>query len=161
MNPLAQRLRTVIADEEPGLRSLPEHTAATRADGNDGWSRKQELGHLIDSATNNRVHFMKAALEGEYDGPSYDGCGWVELGGYAALPWNDLVELWRRLNSALAVLVDRIPQERLSATCRIAGAKPVTLEFIIDDYILHMQHHLDHILARNRMTSYPGASMGI
>jgi hypothetical protein len=32
---------------------------------------------------------------------------------------------------------------------------PVTLEFLIDDYILHMQHHLDHILAREHVTAYP------
>lgn len=161
MNLLAQRLRTVIEEEEPNLRSLPEDAADARADGGKGWSRKQELGHLIDSATNNRVRFVKAALEGAYDGPTYDGCGWVDLGGYTTIPWDDLIELWRRLNSALAVLLDHIPQERLLAMCRIANAKPLTLEFIINDYILHMQHHLDHILARERMTTYPGAAAGV
>ena len=98
---------------------------------------------------------MRAALEGGYDGPSYDGRGWVELGGYAGLPWKDLVELWTRLNSALAVLVDHIPRERLSAMCHVGDMKPATLEFIIGDYILHMQHHLDHILDREHITSHP------
>jgi hypothetical protein len=57
-------------------------------------------------------------------------------------------------------LLDRIPRERLSAPCVIGGSPPVTLQFVIDDYVLHMQHHLDHILARDVVRSYPGASIG-
>jgi hypothetical protein len=37
----------------------------------------------------------------------------------------------------------------------------VTLEFLIEDYVLHMQHHLDHILERNVITEYPGAALGV
>ena len=54
-----------------------------RPGGGEGWSRKQELGHLIDSATNNRVRFIRATLEGQLSGPSHDARKWVELGGYA------------------------------------------------------------------------------
>jgi hypothetical protein len=31
----------------------------------------------------------------------------------------------------------------------------VTLGFVIEDYIKHMQHHLDKILAREAVTQYP------
>jgi hypothetical protein len=37
----------------------------------------------------------------------------------------------------------------------------VTLRFLIEDYVLHMQHHLDHILGREKVTQYPGAAAGI
>ena len=53
-----------------------------------------------------------------------------------------------------------IPDDRLDAGCVIAS-KPVTLGFLIDDYILHMQHHIDHILRRDAVTEYPGAAAGI
>ena len=161
MSSLAQRLRSAIAEESTRLRSITEETAAQRSGSEQGWSRKQELGHLIDSATNNRVRFVKAALEGRYEGPTYDGAGWVELGGYAGMPWNALVQLWAGLNSALAVLVERIPEDRLAASCRVGDAPLVTLEFLIDDYILHMQHHLDHIVGRAQLTTYPGAAIGV
>jgi hypothetical protein len=72
-----------------------------------------------------------------------------------------VADLWARLNSALAILLERIPRERFGAMCRIADAGPLTLEFIINDYILHMQHHLDHILGREHLTAYPGAAAGI
>jgi hypothetical protein len=57
--------------------------------------------------------------------------------------------------------VKRIPEERLAASCVISEGAPVTLRFIIEDYILHMQHHLDHILGREKITQYPGAAAGI
>jgi hypothetical protein len=154
---LGERLKKTIQEEGPKLRAIPETTAATRPGTGEGWSRKQELGHLIDSATNNRVRFIVAALNRNYTGPTYDGRGWVELGGYADTLWVDLVELWSRLNEALARTIERIPNERLSTQCKIGEGGPVSLEFLIEDYVLHMQHHLDHILDRERQTPYPGA----
>ena len=173
MNVLAQRLRTAITEEERGLRDIPEASAGAMPKPA-AWSRKEELGHLIDSATNNRVRFINAALHGAYAGPSYDGNGWVAMGGYQETPWSNLIELWKASNLlstyferpafrilALAAVIERVPDERFSAECRIGDAQPVTLEFLIDDYILHMQHHLDHILTRERPTAYPGAAIGV
>ena len=153
------RLHEMIAVEEPGLRAISDQSAQTKPS-DKGWSKKQELGHLIDSALNNRVRFVKAALEGQFDGPGYDGNGWVDLGGYAEMRWAGLIDLWKMSNEALAPLIDRIPKERLSAPCHVGGAPPVTLEFVIEDYILHMQHHLDHILSREVVRTYPGAAIG-
>lgn len=161
MHNFAQRLLSVIDEEERRLRAISEPSASVCPPPGGAWTRKQELGHLIDSAINNRVRFISAALEGEYAGPSYDGEGWVALGGYEDTPWNALIDLWKTLNQQLAVVIERIPSQCLSAPCRVADAPPVTLEFLIDDYILHMQHHLDHILRREHVTEYPGAAIGV
>src|SRR5690349_7467589 len=98
MSDLMQRLQTVLAETGPKLRAMGEQSGAERPGGGDGWSRKQEVGHLIDSAVNNRVRFINAALAGEYNGPSSDGDGWVSLGGYAGMSWPDVVGLWTALN---------------------------------------------------------------
>jgi hypothetical protein len=143
---LSVRLRSVVALEAPLLSAIADSSVDV-SPRTGAWSKKQELGHLIDSATNNRVRFIKAALEGKYDGPSYDGRGWVDIGGYADMPWSDLAGLWKALNLALAAVLERIPGSRLQAECRIGDGPAVTLEFVIDDYIAHMQHHLDHILS--------------
>jgi len=156
MNNLAESLRRVVAREEPLLRAVAD-SSASASPGPQRWSKKQELGHLVDSATNNRVRFAKAALEGHFEGPSYDGRGWVELGAYAQMPWVDLVDLWKALNNALAALVSHIPEERRTADCRIGESPSAPLEFVVDDYIQHMQHHLDHILSRKHVRSYPSA----
>lgn len=145
---LGDRLRKTIQSENPRLRAITEQSAAGRSGGGDGWIRKEELGHLIDSATNNRVRFVVAALNGTYTGPTYDGHGWVQLGGYGAANWTDLVELWTRANEALVRVIERIPNDRLPAQCKVGDDETVSLEFLIGDYISHMQHHLGHILAK-------------
>ena len=149
----AERLQMAVKDGEAQLRSVSDSEAST-ALGGKRWTKKEELGHLIDSATNNRVRFIKGALEGQYTGPVYDGRGWVELGGFANMDWSDLIELWARLNRALATVLSRIPPEKLTAECRVGELKPVTLGFLIEDYVHHMQHHLDHL-------AEPGAKRGV
>ena len=152
MNKSAEHLRRIVTREEPLLRAIAD-SFADASPGAQRWSKKQELGHLVDSATNNRVRFTKAALEGQFEGPSYDARGWVELGAYAQMPWGDLVDLWKALNIALATLLSRIPEERWTAECRIGESPPAPLECVVDDYIQHMQHHLDHILSREHVRS--------
>lgn len=147
MNDLPERLRRIVAKEEPLLRAIADSPAGASPDV-ERWSKKQEIGHLVDSAINNRVRFAKAALEGRFEGPSYDARGWVELGGYSQMRWADLVDLWKALNIALATLMSRIPEERRTAECRIGESFSAPLEFVVDDYIRHLQHHLDHILSR-------------
>ena len=119
------------------------------------------MGHLIDSAANNHVRFVRAVLELEFRGPGYEQDGWVSLHSYHEMPWPEIIDFWQRYNHFLAGLVGRIPEDRLAARCVVGDSAPVTLKFLIEDYTLHMQHHLDHILAREKITAYPGAALGV
>ena len=157
---LALLLKTTVERETPALWAISDEQAAEKPAG-DAWSRREELGHLLDSAVNNRVRFVRGSLEAGFSATSYDGEGWVRLHGYQDLPWPVLVDLWQRENALLAHLVARIPDDRLSAPCEIGGRPAVTLEFVIDDYVRHMQHHLDHILRRRHIRDYPGAALGV
>jgi hypothetical protein len=158
---LAKSFDQVLAYEYVNLRVLTDEQAALRPAGVDSWSRKEELGHLIDSAVNNHVRFAAASLQTEFRGPTYEQDGWVRAHGYHEMAWVTLLESWRQHNDLLLRLVKRMPEERLSVPCRIGSADPVTLRFLIEDYVLHMQHHLDHILSREKLTQYPGAAAGI
>lgn len=151
---LARRLAETIERELSELRSRTDADASVER-GPGKWSAKEELGHLIDSASNNHIRFAVGAIEGKYRGPSYAQEEWVRLHGYAEMPWETIVELWFAYNRLLAGLVERIPEERLSADCFIGAKGPLTLEFVIDDYIVHMQHHIDLLLRRQVVTEYP------
>jgi hypothetical protein len=156
---LSQLLRKAIDAELPSLRALTETEAATK--GGTAWSLKEELGHLIDSASNNHLRFVRAALETEFHGPSYDQNGSVILHGYQELSWSDLLEFWQRYNILLVQVIARIPEAKLQTRCRVGESSPVTLQFLIEDYVAHMQHHIDHILRREKITQYPGAALGV
>ena len=132
-------IRQTLLSVSPNLAGVPWRAG--------GWTRKQILGHLLDSAANNRQRFVRATLDGSYDGPGYAQDDWVNLHGYAEQSWDTLLRWWQAEHEILAALVERIPEERLPAKCVIADGEPVTLRFVVDDYVAHQKHHLGQITA--------------
>jgi hypothetical protein len=155
---LTALMRETIERELPELRALSEAAALVRPNGEGSWSPKEELGHLIDSAANNHVRFVNAALGPEYRGPGYAQNDWVSIHDYQGMPWEAIVSFWYEYNRLLARAVERIPAQQLSIPCFIGSAAgPVTLGFAIEDYVLHMRRHIDHLLQRSAITQYPSA----
>jgi DinB superfamily len=156
---LSFSLAQTIQRELPSLRALTDERASlARAPGK--WSAKEELGHLVDSAANNHIRFVRATIEVELRGPGYAQDDWVRLHGYSSMSWDAIINVWFQYNTLLAALVDRIPDDRLETQCYIGTSPAVTLRFVIEDYILHMQHHIDQLLGRQVITQYPGAVIG-
>jgi hypothetical protein len=121
-----------------------EHSLAPLREG--GWTRKEILGHLIDSALNNHQRFVRAALDGSYQGATYDQAAWVNIHGYRSMAWPALLEHWRLQNLLLGQVLQRVPDDRLDASCRVGENAPVTLRFLIEDYLGHLDYHLAQIL---------------
>jgi hypothetical protein len=140
---LSQLLQRAIDRELPNLLAATDATVRPA-----GWSRKEELGHLIDSAANNHIRFVLASTDGEFRGQGYAQDKWVEAHGYQEMEWRRLVDFWYHYNALLAHLIERIPEDRLDNRC-VIGWGVQTLRFVIEDYVRHMQHHLDHVLARD------------
>jgi hypothetical protein len=141
---VARDLARDVQDALPRLQAMEDSSAQPWADGK--WTRKQVLGHLIDSALNNYHRVIRAQQADELRFPDYTQEHWVGAGGYADRSWADLVQLWAHLNVQLAHAITRIPAAAVQRPCTIGAGKPVTLEFIVRDYPKHMQHHLAQIL---------------
>lgn len=138
---LAQQFRTDLEAIHTALLALPSEPADTpwRAG---GWTRKQIVGHLIDSAANNRQRFVRAATEGSFAGPNYAQEPWVAAHGYALQPWATLLRWWEVEHEILAAVVDQISAERFEASCAVGDDAPVSLRFLIEDYLHHQRWHL-------------------
>lgn len=152
---LAARLRMTVDGELASLYALPEQDSVLKPSGQDSWSPRQELGHLIDSASNNHVRFVVAAIQQEFRGPSYAQNAWVEIHAYQERDWTGIVRFWSEYNHLIAGAVERIPLDQLETPCFVGSGAPVSLRFLIEDYIVHMQHHIDHLLTREAVTAYP------
>jgi hypothetical protein len=146
---------TTITHSVEQMLAIPDRDAAAPcAPGK--WSRKEIIGHLIDSAANNHARFVPAQASDDLVFASYDQEAWVRAQRYNDRPWADLVALWREYNlhlasvmaSADARVVDR-PRARHSldhiAFVPVAADQPATLGYLMRDYVAHLEHHLRQI----------------
>lgn len=124
--------------------------------GSGEWSRRQILGHLIDSAANNHQRFVRAQFTDDLVFPGYDQEQWVSSQRYDDEAWPDLIALWRAYNLHLVHVVSRIPEDVLTrqrqkhsldqiAFKTVEQNESTTLEYLIRDYLDHLKHHLNQI----------------
>ncbi|SEI97508.1 Putative FMN-binding domain-containing protein [Dyadobacter sp. SG02] len=110
------------------------------------WSKKEILGHLIDSAANNHQRFIRIQSEHE---PVifYNQDDWVGLSRYNDIAAEQLVATWKHYNLHLAAIAKAIAPENLSRSGVGRDGQPHTLKWYFDDYVDHMEHHLRQIVA--------------
>jgi hypothetical protein len=149
MNSLSAKLSHVISSAETVLQQVSE-AESTKPILAGGWSSKQVIGHLIDSASNNHQRFVRAALQGSLDFPGYEQQGWVRVQAVEEEPWLSLVTLWASYSRHLAHVIAHLPAAQLEAPCRIGSGEPVTLRFLVEDYLRHLLHHLTQLGAIDR-----------
>lgn len=144
MKTLSTKLMAAVDSAEVTLLTVTEdQTTKPALPG--GWSRKQLIGHLIDSACNNHQRFVRAALQDSVTLPGYDQEGWSRAQFVHDAPWSDLIALWASYNRYLAHVIAHLPDEKLNVLIRIGPHEPVTLRFVAEDYLAHLNHHLAQI----------------
>ncbi|HEY8909010.1 MAG TPA: DinB family protein [Desulfosporosinus sp.] len=110
------------------------------------WSKKEIIGHLCDSATNNHHRFVKIQIEKQpFIVVPYNQNIWVLIQDYQNLPTSEIASFWTTLNRQIVRVISRIPEEKLSYPCDIGDNKFITLSELIQDYLRHMDHHLIQI----------------
>jgi len=144
MKELSEKLLSVIETAEPKLRAVSASESAKPLLSG-GWSRKQVIAHLIDSASNNHQRFVRAVQQTSLDFPEYDQDGNMRVQAPQEADWPLLVSLWAAYNRYLAHVIARLPASKLETPCRIGSGKPVTLGFVATDYLTHLVHHLGQI----------------
>jgi hypothetical protein len=145
MRELAGELRAEVGAAQLRLRAIDE-PAASADRGAGKWVRKEILGHLIDSAANNHQRFMRAPIADPFIWPGYEQDAWVSALRYRDRRWAELIDLWAALNQHVAYAIEAVPASALQTRCIIGSSEPVTLEWLMRDYLRHLRHHLAQIL---------------
>lgn len=110
------------------------------------WSKNEILGHLIDSAINNLKRFTECQFSNEpYLVTAYNQDELVKLNKYQERKFDDLLKLWCHLNKQIAFIFKDISEEQLKTKINLYDLSICDLEFLIEDYITHMKHHLKQI----------------
>jgi hypothetical protein len=161
-------LERTVDQAAPWLATLPETTVRWRPNPTK-WSAIEIIGHLIDSAANNHQRFVRAASQDDLIFSGYAQDEWVRAQQYATAPWHDVITLWHGYNRHLARVMAAVPADiRHRKHHRhnmhqlgwqpYAADKPATLDDLMHDYVLHLEHHLSQVRDRARDASGQSAS---
>lgn len=114
------------------------------------WSKKEILGHLIDSALNNLKRFTDIQHSSlPYQVVKYQQVELVIVNDYQNLPFDHLLTLWQSLNRQIVYVVRNIENEKLNYPVdpQYEEAELKNLSWIIVDYVAHMEHHFKQIFS--------------
>jgi hypothetical protein len=110
------------------------------------WSKKEIIGHLIDSAQINLQRFVRSTYTENFT-VTYDQVEWVDAQHYISADIEELLELWRLLNRQIIRVLENYPMNRLQIQSD-TGKTAVcfhTVEHLAQDYVNHLNHHLKSI----------------
>ncbi|MGG3279882.1 DinB family protein [Paenibacillus solani] len=113
------------------------------------WSKKEILGHLCDSALNNHARFVKIIISSypiAIQGYTQDD--WVRVNDYQnQYEKSDVLSLWQNINRAILRVLRKAETSDFQKKCVLPDQKEVTLEWLLNDYVAHLIHHLEQIEA--------------
>ena len=142
MNTTASELLATTNDYLEKLYHLNEEQSSIKPSPNK-WSKKEIIGHLIDSAQNNIRRFIVAQYE-ENPLIIYQQDNWVRINNYQSCSLNELIQLWYLLNKQICSILNYASEEMLQRTCKTESLH--SIEWLAKDYIRHMKHHLHQVL---------------
>ena len=153
-------LESTTREAAANLRTLPEAIVTWRPKPG-AWSIKEIIGHLVDSAANNHQRFVRAEQQGDLVFPGYAQDEWVRIQAYESAPWNEILTLWESYNLHIARVMAAVPariRERKHTRHNFhqigfrdfPADQPVTLDDLMYDYVLHLEHHLAQVRDRQR-----------
>lgn len=139
-----QRLEFLCNIIPPLLHSLDETIISFKPAPNK-WSKKEIIGHLIDSATNNHQRFIRGQFE---DLPliTYNQDSWNTYSYHQRIKTHQLIAFWETYNWQLLAIIKHISEEHLSRQVN-TGQQTHSLKFLINDYVEHLEHHLKQLVS--------------
>lgn len=145
MQNVADEVRSLVDRVTPSLRSLNPNEVSAKSQP-EKWSKKEILGHLIDSAANNHQRFVRAGYQAAATFPAYAPNDWVRVQRYPESDWGALVDLWSAYNRHLSDVVERLPASAFSEPCNVGKEEPAPLEEVVTGYLSHLRHHVAQLL---------------
>jgi hypothetical protein len=152
MEKTIQELRDIVGEFTPKLKSIPdlEFSAKPLAE---KWSKKEIIGHLIDSAQNNLRRFICGQYESVPPKITYRQDFWVNANQYQNRPAESVIDLWQLINTQIIIVLASMPTDKYSAQAETSELH--TLEWLADDYVKHLKHHLNQTIPGSFDIKYP------
>lgn len=134
---LGRNYLSVASETELNLKTNPKK-----------WSKKEILGHLIDSGINNLQRFTEIQfVEKPYLIRKYDQDELVKANDYQNSETNEITDIWCALNNRIIYVMRKQTGTSLDYTIELDDDKVSDLRFLMVDYVDHLEYHLNQIMA--------------
>jgi hypothetical protein len=156
MQTTIQELKKITNDYSSKINGIPEQEFSARPLPNK-WSKKEVLGHLIDSAHNNLRRFVCGQYETTPPKIVYDQDFWVKANNYQQTDGKEIVAMWKLINTRIGSVLEKMPTSAYPKECD-TGKNIVSLhslEWLAEDYLKHLKHHLNQIIPNSFDIIYP------
>jgi N-acetylglutamate synthase-like GNAT family acetyltransferase len=134
---MGEWLKKTVTDAIENFRTISENEWNHKASVSK-WSKKEIIGHLIDSASNNHQRFVRAQYNESLVFPRYHQNEFVAHQNYQHQQARFLTEFWQHYNLQLAWVIKNIHPEKLHTSCTIGDNEPC--HFKIPGRGLHLSH---------------------
>lgn len=143
----AAELRLIITTYSTAFTALQEEDFTAKANPQK-WSKKEIVGHLIDSAQNNLRRFIVGQYERTPPHIVYDQDFWVKANNYQRMTSMDVIVMWMLVNFRISEVLEGMQEENYSNVCNTGKdtERLYTLEWLAKDYVNHMKHHINQII---------------
>jgi hypothetical protein len=110
------------------------------------WSKKEVLGHLVDSAIHNLVRFTEINYVAQpYRHRPYNQIDLVTLNQYQTKDIKELNQLWLSLNEQIIRIMKSVDEKALDYKIILSDESVIDLRFLMTDYVEHLEHHINQI----------------
>jgi hypothetical protein len=143
INQALEKLNYIVEKVPKLLSQISEEKISEKSSPNK-WSKKEIIGHLIDSATNNHQRFVRGQFESIPE-IHYDQNEWNKYSFYQQMDSKQIILFWTIYNKQLIEIIKRIQLDNLKKKIKV-GDNLLTIEFLFNDYVEHMEHHLKQVV---------------
>ena len=146
MNSTISQLSQLVAIGEAYLKTTHRQKLAAKPKPTQ-WSKKEILGHLIDSARYNLSRFTEIHIKPKpYQVIDYEQDELVLENDYQRAEPKDLTMLWVSLNKQIIQVIKKQTEKTLQIQAKLPSQETTNLLFLINDYLEHMEYHVKQII---------------
>lgn len=111
------------------------------------WSKKEIIGHLIDSGINNLQRFTEIQFEEKpYKLQSYKQAELVKANNYKNAELDEITSLLIAINKRIIEVIKLQTDETLDYEIVTYNNEKFDLRYLIEDYVVHFEHHTNQII---------------
>lgn len=111
------------------------------------WSKKEILGHLVDSGINNLQRFTEIQFkEKPFTLKSYNQVELVKANRYQDAETNEILDLLKVINRRIIDMIKLQTDKTLHYEIINSENEKFDLKYLIEDYVKHFEHHTKQIV---------------